>query len=137
MLRAQGDAKGAMLITILGGLVNVILDPLFIFAFGLEVKGAAIASVLGRCVMLAYGYKIVARRQHLIGSFFWQKYRANLGSYLNITFPAVLTNLATPIGVAYVTYAMAEFGDSAVAGNAKSAEFNKSLLQDFLLSLAL
>src|SRR5690606_6365693 len=39
-------------------------------------------------------------------------------SYFSIAFPAVLTNLSTPIGLAYVTYVMASFGDEAVAGQA-------------------
>ncbi|MEM0492613.1 MAG: MATE family efflux transporter [Candidatus Thermoplasmatota archaeon] len=46
ILRAEGDAKRAMTSMILGSLLNVILDPLFIYTFNLGVAGAAYATVL-------------------------------------------------------------------------------------------
>ena len=46
----QGFAKISMLTTIIGAVINIILDPLFIFTFGLGVKGAAIATVLSQAV---------------------------------------------------------------------------------------
>ncbi len=118
IMRAQGDAKGAMWLTMLGGIINAVLDPLFIFGFGLEVKGAAIATVLSRIAMLAFGYYVIVYRGQLIGHFKLMQYRQQLSKYINIAIPAVLTNLSTPVGIAYVTYVMAQFGDSAVAGNA-------------------
>jgi Na+-driven multidrug efflux pump len=41
-----------------------------------------------------------------------------MAAILHVAFPAVLTNLATPIGAAYVTHSMAAFGPDAVAGQA-------------------
>ena len=118
VMRAQGDAKGAMWLTVIGGLVNVIMDPIFIFGFGLGVQGAAIATVISRVAMLAFGYYVVVHKGKMLGAFSLSRYLACFSDYIKIAVPAVLTNLSTPIGVAYVTYAMAEFGDSAVAGNA-------------------
>lgn len=49
----QGFAKVAMKSVILGAVVNIVLDPIFIFVFNLEVKGAAIATVIsqiGSCI---------------------------------------------------------------------------------------
>lgn len=46
----QGFAKIAMLTTIIGAVINIILDPIFIFAFGMGVKGAALATVLSQAV---------------------------------------------------------------------------------------
>lgn len=51
ILRAHGAAKQAMMATILGGLVNAIMDPILIFGFDLELTGAAIASVAARLPM--------------------------------------------------------------------------------------
>ncbi len=118
VMRALGDAKGAMWLTVLGGIVNVVLDPIFIFGFGLGVEGAAIATVISRMAMVAYGYYVVVHKYQMLGKFCLSNYLAGFSNYIKIAVPAVLTNLSTPIGVAYVTYAMAEFGDSAVAGNA-------------------
>ena len=52
VLRAHGDARRSMMATIYGGVVNAVLDPILIFAVGLGLDGAAIASVLARLCML-------------------------------------------------------------------------------------
>ena len=49
-LTTQGFAKIAMLTTVIGAGINIILDPIFIFVFNLGVKGAAIATVLSQAV---------------------------------------------------------------------------------------
>ncbi len=49
-LRAEGKAFFAMLGIVTGGLLNVALDPLFIFVFRMGIAGAAIATVLSQCV---------------------------------------------------------------------------------------
>ncbi len=118
VMRAQGDAKGAMWVTMIGGIVNVILDPIFIFGFNMGVEGAATATVISRFAMVAYGYYVVVYRNKLLGSFVLDEYTKQFSGYIKVALPAVLTNLSTPIGIAYVTYVMAQFGDSAVAGNA-------------------
>ena len=48
ILRAVGDARRAMWVTLGGGVVTAVLDPVFIFALGLGVDGAAIVSILSR-----------------------------------------------------------------------------------------
>lgn len=49
-ITAQGFAKVSMLTVLIGALCNIVLDPLFIFAFDLGVQGAAIATVLSQAV---------------------------------------------------------------------------------------
>lgn len=51
-LRAVGDAKLSMISTLVGGGVNAIFDPIFIFMFAMGIQGAAIASVLARIAVL-------------------------------------------------------------------------------------
>ena len=51
ILRSHGDAKRAMMATIYGGLANAVLDPILIFGFGLDLTGAAIATVVARFVI--------------------------------------------------------------------------------------
>ena len=48
MIRADGSPKYAMVSMVIGAILNVILDPVFIFVFQMGVKGAAIATVLGQ-----------------------------------------------------------------------------------------
>ncbi|MCI5704034.1 MATE family efflux transporter [Agathobaculum sp.] len=49
-LRLQGNATYAMVGLVAGGVLNIALDPLFIFVFGLGIAGAAIATILSQLV---------------------------------------------------------------------------------------
>ncbi|AWZ47898.1 MATE family efflux transporter [Clostridiaceae bacterium 14S0207] len=49
-INTQGFAKTGMITVMIGALINIIFDPIFIFSFNMGVKGAAIATVLGQCV---------------------------------------------------------------------------------------
>lgn len=53
-ITCQGFANEAMLTTVIGAVMNIILDPVFIFAFGLGVKGAAIATVISQACSCAF-----------------------------------------------------------------------------------
>ncbi|MCY1152315.1 MAG: MATE family efflux transporter [Sphaerochaetaceae bacterium] len=48
ILRSEGAAKVSMTIMIIGTALNVVFDPIFIFGFGLGIKGAAIATVISQ-----------------------------------------------------------------------------------------
>lgn len=50
IIRADGSPKYAMVSMLIGSVLNVILDPIFIFVFDLGVKGAAIATVISQIV---------------------------------------------------------------------------------------
>ena len=50
LLRSQGYAFYAMLGITTGGILNMILDPVFIFGMGLGITGAAMATVLSQCI---------------------------------------------------------------------------------------
>ena len=49
-ITAQGFAKTSMLTTVIGAVINIILDPILIFGLGMGVRGAAIATVLSQTV---------------------------------------------------------------------------------------
>lgn len=49
-LRAEGHATLSMIGITIGGVLNIALDPLFIFGFKLGIAGAAIATLLSQCV---------------------------------------------------------------------------------------
>ena len=49
-ITTQGFAKISMLTTVIGAVINIVLDPIFIYALGMGVKGAALATVLSQAV---------------------------------------------------------------------------------------
>jgi putative MATE family efflux protein len=116
LLRAVGDARRAMYVTLAGGIASAALDPLFIFGLDLGVTGAAIATVLSRCVLAAVGWHGAARVHGLVGRFEPAAFLSDVRALSGVAVPAVLANVATPVGNAYVTAAIARFGDDAVAG---------------------
>jgi len=118
ILRAHGDARRAMMATIWAGVVNAVLDPILIFGLDLELTGAALASVAARVTIAATALLPIIRHYGGFTRPTASGLRADLAPVAAIAAPAILTQLATPIGQAYVTRAMAEFGEDAVAGMA-------------------
>lgn len=116
VMRALGEARNAMFLTLIGAATNAILDPIFIFALGWEIRGAAIATVCARLAMLSFGTWVIMHRHQLMSTPQWHKFREDCRHYFKVALPAMLTNLSTPIGMAYIMAIMASFGDEAVAG---------------------
>jgi putative MATE family efflux protein len=60
LIRAEGNAKVAMATMLIGAILNMILDPIFIFIFKLGIKGAALATIISQFIsflfILAYLY---------------------------------------------------------------------------------
>ena len=115
MLRGLGDAGRAASITISGGIANAILDPVFIFLLGFGFNGAAIATGLARLVMTGLGFYWLFRAHNIHLQIKSSSIRSDLKAFMAIATPAILTNLATPVGNGYVTYAAASYGNAAVA----------------------
>lgn len=115
-LRSVGDAKRSMYSTLAGGAVNAILDPIFIFAFGWGLHGAAIASVISRFAVAWVALYGVMHIHQLLGRFNYHLWISDQKEIFNVAIPAMVTNIATPIGNAYVTMMIASFGDGYVAG---------------------
>jgi len=115
-LRSVGDAKRAMYSTLAGGGVNAVLDPFFIFALGMGLHGAAVASVISRFAVVGVALYGVTNTHQLLGKFHYKAWIDDQREIFKVAFPAITTNISTPIGNAYVTMMIASFGDSYVAG---------------------
>ncbi|MEL6316399.1 MAG: MATE family efflux transporter [Pseudomonadota bacterium] len=133
VLRAHGDARGAMNVTLLAALANGVLDPLLIFSLDLGaaaggapgvwrigadlgLDGAAAASVAARVVGCAYGLALVVRRHRGFAPLRRDALARDVREISGLAGPAMLTNVATPLGAAFMTRLVAEYGDAAVAG---------------------
>ncbi len=118
ILRAVGDGKRSMHVTLAGGITTLILDPIFIFGFGMGLDGAAIVTVLSRVSMAALGIYGCVRTHDIVARLSVAGLRQHLREIAGISVPAVLTNIATPVGGAYVTYMLAPYGAEAVSAGA-------------------
>lgn len=118
VLRAHGDARDAMTPSLLGAAVNGVFDPVLIFALGLGLDGAAIATVLARLATAGMALWLAQSRHR---GFCWPDLpclQRDLKDALRIALPAMLGTVATPVGTAIVTREMARYGSDAVAGMA-------------------
>lgn len=50
VIRADGSSKYSMIMLVIGAIINIILDPIFIFGFNMGVKGGALATIIGQIV---------------------------------------------------------------------------------------
>ena len=53
-IRADGSPKYSMFMLIVGAIINIILDPIFIFTFNLGVKGGALATIIGQIISFLF-----------------------------------------------------------------------------------
>lgn len=117
-LRAVGDARRSMYATLAGAGANAVLDPILIFYFGLGIEGAAWASVASRVVVVSYAAYVLFLKHRLPSRVSPAMIVADAPAIMVIAVPAVLTNLATPLGNSLLLRMMSQFGDSAVAASA-------------------
>lgn len=118
VLRAHGDARRAMLTTLAGGIVNAVLDPLLIFGLDMGLQGAAVASVFARFTILVTALWPVIRVYDGLAAPKWAFIKRDAKDVSAIAGPAILANVASPVGSAIMTREMAKFGTDAVAAMA-------------------
>ncbi|MGO3345109.1 MAG: MATE family efflux transporter [Marinomonas sp.] len=115
IMRALGDARRAMYATLVGGIVNAILDPILIFTLGMGIEGAALASLIARLSMVLVSYYGVVHIHKMLGKFVVGDFLKDMKPICKIAFPAMLTSMSSPLANAIVMGHTAAFGDEAVA----------------------
>lgn len=118
VLRAYGDGRAAMYPALLGAGVNLVFDPILIFAVGLGLEGAAVATVLARLATAALALFLAVTRYQAFSRPCPQCVARDFKEAAGIALPAVLGTVATPLGTAIVTREMAKYGTDAVAAMA-------------------
>jgi multidrug efflux pump len=95
IIRAEGAAKVSMMGNIIGTVANIILDPIFIFAFGLGVTGAAIATVLANILAVGYyvNYFLMKSEYLSLKLKCCRVSKEIIGTTFSIGFPAFLLNI--------------------------------------------
>jgi putative MATE family efflux protein len=122
VLQATGDTKRPGMFIMAAVVMNIVLDPLFIFGYGpfppMGMRGAALATVISRSSTMVLVALAVGRREKLYGPLRVSPARMlrSWKSILYVGMPAAATNIILPISIGIVTRLVSDFGPFAVAG---------------------
>ena len=118
VVRSEGESTKAMMGQLLGNLLNVILDPIFILLLGWGIAGAALATFLGNLLgagyYIAYFLRGTSRLSINIRDFTVRE--GVLTHTMAIGIPAALGSMLMSISQIIINSQMAEYGDMAIAG---------------------
>ncbi len=117
LMRTEGLALQAMIGSIMGSIINIILDPIFIFTLKQGAAGAAIATVIGNVVAdLYYAYVILKKSQRLsIDPRLMRVPAAMVRGVLSIGIPASITNLMQSLMIMLTNHYLLTYGNDKVA----------------------
>ncbi|KOM96935.1 multidrug transporter MatE [Clostridium botulinum] len=116
-IRAEGNSKYSMIATCIGGVINIILDPIFMFKFGMGIKGAAVATVISQLVsfifLLRYYY---SKRSYIKLAIKFFKPNFNMFfEILKIGIPIFVTQVLASFALGFMNLGAKPYGDAAVA----------------------
>lgn len=118
MIRADGSPKYALFSMILGAVINTVFDPIFIFVFGMGVRGATIATVMGQVASFVFSIIYVFR---------FKNFRLTLAdlrpqaavcrNVLSFGISSFITQIAITIVMALSNNLLASYGAQSVYGS--------------------
>lgn len=136
-MRATGDTVLPGKLLVGGAILNVILDPIFIFGLGpvpaMGLDGAAIAALLARGAMFVATIYFMVRRLDMV-SFNKPDPRELTKSWadiLHVGLPAAGTNAIIPVALTFITAMIARYGPDAVAGFGVASRIESVILVIF------
>lgn len=117
ILRAEGHAKASMVGNVMGSVLNIILDPIFIFGLDMGAAGAAIATVLGYVATDSFYLWFLCKRSKKLSVVFKDAKIevAFIMQILVIGIPAAITNLTQSFGIALTNRYLLLYGSDKVA----------------------
>lgn len=118
ILRSMGHPKMAMTSTIVAVIVNIILDPIFIFVLDMGVRGAALATVISQAIAVAWQFTIFCNPKELIHfhRHIWKLDKQITLQALSVGLSPFLTNLASCFVVIIINNQLKRYGgDLAIA----------------------
>ena len=133
--QGQGDTLTPMKYGALSLLLNIILDPIFIFVFGLGVKGAAMATVLSRGLFVVYAiYKLFVNEDNNSISINWKLLKPNVidsKKLLSVAVPSSVGQATEAFGFTILTMFVLSFGESTVAAFGITNRINSLIFKSF------
>ena len=117
VLRAEGKAAFAMVGLVTGALLNIVLDPIFIFTFGLGISGAAIATLISQCISFSILLSVFVLRRSSIRISIGNISRKSKEYFDSLTLgtPSLCRQGLASIATVALNVAASGYGDAAVA----------------------
>lgn len=117
MLRAEGSAVTSMFGLILGAVINIILDPIFIFSFDMGIGGAALATILAQAITSIFLLSYYLRRKTVVQIHrkFFKPSRQIYTEIFKIGLPTLIRQLLASFAIGIMNNAAAQYGTEAVA----------------------
>ncbi len=129
MLRAVGDTKGPLIYLTTAGVVNVVLNVIFVTVFGMNVDGVALATIISQGVAAFLVVRALMKRTDAC-KFEWKKmhfYKDELLKMIRIGLPAGIQGSLFSISNVTVQSSVNSFGPIATTGNSASSNIEHFL----------
>ena len=118
IVTSEGAAKTTMCALLTGAVLNIALDPLFIYVFDLGVAGAAIATAISQivstCVYLTYIFRKKSVFHFRVKDCTYTK--ETMSEIFKIGIPTLVFQILTSVSISLINNAAGDYGDSAIAG---------------------
>ncbi len=118
IMNAQGNTLAPTIVSAISAVLNVILDPIFIFNFNMGVAGAAIATVLSQLILAIFGLVYVLRSSTsmIMPSFKEFKFNKNIiKKIIRVGLPASIGQSGAALGFVVLNSFIASYGTSTLA----------------------
>ena len=118
IVTSEGAAKTTMCALLTGAVLNIALDPLFIYVFDLGVAGAAIATAISQVVSTCV-YQIYILRKKSVFHFRVKDCtytKETMSEIFKIGIPTLVFQILTSVSISLINNAAGDYGDSAIAG---------------------
>lgn len=117
-LRAEGKAGFSMIALTTGGILNIILDPFFIFVLGMGTKGAAVATLLSQCISFGIFAQFFLRKKSIL-KISLSSVSKKVGDYKDVVMtglPSMCRQGLASLATVLLNRSASVYGDAAIAG---------------------
>lgn len=117
VIRADGSPKYAMTSMVIGAVLNVILDPIFIFVFKMGVEGAAIATVISQIVTFLINIRYIKKFKSIKLSKEKFKLKANIAKKVStLGISSFITQMSIVLVIAFENNLLVKYGSESKFG---------------------
>lgn len=118
LMRSEGAAMESIVGMLIGTVVNIVLDPIFIFVFKMGMAGAAVATILGNTSGLIYYFLFYKKGKSLVNFSFKniKLEKTIFKEIFKIGIPATLSQLLMSVALIICNNLAASYGTNAIAG---------------------